>query len=129
MTLVIGRSFDAFATFPLTNPSKSDKDHLLHNVADAAIQLVLLAVGALTLSTITSSLWIYTGECNIIALRKLVYDAVSRKDMTWFDTKMGAEGTVQAIEHTDEGPLGAGGFMSTFSKFVFNICLMSFPFR
>jgi ATP-binding cassette subfamily B (MDR/TAP) protein 1 len=117
MTLVVGRSFDAFASFPLSNPSRSDKDRLLHSMGLAALELALLAGGALTLSSITSSLWIWTGEYNVMALRKRVYDAVTRKDMLWFDTKMGSEGNVQATE--GDGPLGAGGLMANFSKCVY----------
>jgi ATP-binding cassette subfamily B (MDR/TAP) protein 1 len=42
---------------------------------------------------------------------------VTRKDMTWFDTKMGAEGSVQATEG-DQGPVGAGGMMTKFTRYV-----------
>jgi ATP-binding cassette subfamily B (MDR/TAP) protein 1 len=119
MTLVIGRSFDAFANFPLSNPSQSDKTRLLHGVGIVAIELVLLGGGALMLSSLMSGLWIRTGEYNVTALRKRVYDAVAHKDMAWFDTKMGFEGTVQTAD--GEGPLGAGGLMANFSKFVASI--------
>jgi ATP-binding cassette, subfamily B (MDR/TAP), member 1 len=118
MTIVIGRSFDAFAKFPLSNPSQSDKDQLLLSVGMVALELVGLAVGALALSSITSSLWIWTGEHNVMALRKMVYKAVTSKDMVWFDTKLGAEGNVQSAEG-DKGPLGAGGLMAKFAKCVF----------
>ena len=42
------------------------------------------AAGALALSSITSSLWIWTGERNLRAVRKKVYAAVTQKDMVWF---------------------------------------------
>jgi ATP-binding cassette, subfamily B (MDR/TAP), member 1 len=115
MTLVIGRSFDAFAHFSLSHPSRSNKSHLLHCVGTAALELFALGAGTLTLSTITSSLWIWTGEYNAMALRKRVYDAVTRKDMTWFYTKMGAEGTVQTV---GDEPLGASGLTASFSKYL-----------
>jgi ATP-binding cassette, subfamily B (MDR/TAP), member 1 len=117
MTLVIGHSFDAFASFPLSNPTKSDKDHLLLGVGVAALELVGLAVAALILSSLTSSLWIWTGEHNVMALRKRVYKAVTHKDMVWFDTKMGSEGSTQPNEG-DQGPQGAGGLMAKFARCV-----------
>lgn len=113
MTFVIGQAFDAFANFPLiANPSQSAKDQLLRSVGIAALELVGLAVGSLALSSLTSSLWIWTGENNVMALRKRVYTSVTQKDMVWFDTKMGAEGNVQS----SEGPLGAGGLMAKFTR-------------
>lgn len=118
MTYVIGQSFDAFAQFPLTpNPPQAAKDQLLRDVGRAALELVGLAAGALALSSITSSLWIWTGEHNVMALRKRVYEAVTQKEMLWFDTKMGADGTVQSAED-EQGPLGAGGLMAKFTRCV-----------
>ncbi|KAG6814573.1 hypothetical protein H0H92_000101 [Tricholoma furcatifolium] len=112
MTYVVGQTFAAFAQYPLTNPTQEDKDQLLHGVGIAAIELVALAVGALTLSSITSCLWIWTGERNLLAIRRRVYDAVTSKDMVWFDAKLGA-----GSESTqDQGPLGAGGLMAKFTR-------------
>jgi ATP-binding cassette subfamily B (MDR/TAP) protein 1 len=116
MTIVIGRSFDAFAQFPLADPTDADKARLLHNVGIAALQLVGLAGAALALSSITSSLWIWTGEHNVMALRKLVYTAVTSKDMEWFDTNLGADGGLQTAAQGETGPLGAGGLMAKFAR-------------
>ena len=80
----------------------------------AALELVALAVGALALSSITSSLWIWTGERNLVAVRKRIYSAVTRKDMVWFDTKMGSEESIQSVE--GNGPIGAGGLMANFAR-------------
>lgn len=116
MTFVIGQSFNTFAQFPITpNPPQDAKDALLRGVAMAALELVGLAVGALALSSITSSLWIWAGEHNSMAVRKMVYEAVTEKDMVWFDTKMGAEGNVASVED-DQGPMGAGGLMAKFAR-------------
>ncbi|KAK7020522.1 P-loop containing nucleoside triphosphate hydrolase protein [Favolaschia claudopus] len=116
MTLVIGQAFDAFAKFPLTpNPPQSAKDSLIHSMAIAAFELIGLAVGSVALSSVMSCLWIWTGEHNVMVLRKRVYAAVTRKDMVWFDTKMGAEGTIQSAEE-EHGPLGAGGLMAKFAR-------------
>lgn len=119
MTFVVGQAFDAFAKFPLTpNPPQDAKDRLLRGVGTAALELVGLAVGSLALSSVTSSLWIWAGERNVMALRKRVYAAVTQKEMVWFDAKMGAEGAVQSTED-DQGPLGAGGLMAKFTRCVF----------
>jgi ATP-binding cassette subfamily B (MDR/TAP) protein 1 len=121
MTLVVGQAFNAFAQFPLTpNPPQSAKNILLHKVGIAALELLALAIGSFVLGSVTSSLWIWTGERNVMALRKRVYSAVTRKDMIWFDTKMGAEATVQSADG-EQGPLGAGGLMSKFTRFVLTL--------
>ncbi|OCH94561.1 P-loop containing nucleoside triphosphate hydrolase protein [Obba rivulosa] len=114
MTFVIGQAFDAFADFPVTpNPPQSAKQQLLHSVGITAIELLALAVGALALSSVTSSLWIWAGERNLMAVRKRVYAAVTHKDMVWFDTKMGADESVQT---EGDGPVGAGGLMAKFAR-------------
>jgi len=67
MTYVVGRSFNAFAAFPLTpNPPQSAKDDLLYGVDLAAIELVALGFAALVMSSFTNSLWIWTGEHNVV---------------------------------------------------------------
>ena len=116
MTFVIGQAFEAFAKFPLTpSPPQSAKDPLLHDVGIAAPERLGLAVGSLALGSLTSSLWIWTGERNVMALRKAVYKAVAHKDIVWFDTKMGSEGNVQSAD-SEHGPLGAGGLMAKFTR-------------
>ena len=126
MTYVVGQAFDAFAQFPLTpNPPQSDKSTLLHNVGIAALELLGLAVGSLALGSLTSSLWIWTGERNVMALRKRVYRAVTQKDMVWFDTKMGAEGNLQSSD-SEQGPLGAAGLMAKFTRFVEHLFKLRF---
>jgi ATP-binding cassette subfamily B (MDR/TAP) protein 1 len=123
MTFVIGQAFDAFAKFPLTpNPPQEAKDALLKSVGIAALELVGLAVGSLALGSVTSSLWIWTGEVNVGALRRRVYEGVMSKDMGWFDSRMGSsEGAeVQVASDDDsEGPVGAGGLMAKFTRLAF----------
>ncbi|KAF8963802.1 P-loop containing nucleoside triphosphate hydrolase protein [Flammula alnicola] len=115
MTYVVGQAFDAFAHFPLSpNPPRQGKDDLLRGVGVAALELIGLAVGSLALSSITSCLWIWTGETNVMALRKVIYAAVAQKDMAWFDTHMGASDTLTT--DSGQGPLGAGGLMAKFSR-------------
>ncbi|EKM56629.1 uncharacterized protein PHACADRAFT_253850 [Phanerochaete carnosa HHB-10118-sp] len=107
MTLVIGNVFDAFANFPLSNATQSDKNTLRHDVGVTALELLGLSVGALVLSSLTSSLWIWTGERNLIAVRKRVYNDVTRKDLVWFDTRTGKDA---------DDNLGAGGLMAKFTR-------------
>ncbi|KAH7926936.1 hypothetical protein BV22DRAFT_1194028 [Leucogyrophana mollusca] len=114
MTYVVGQSFNAFAAFPLTsNPPQSAKDALLHGVGLAALELVALGIGALLMSSITSSLWIWTGEHNVEELRRRVYHAVTTKKMEWFDLRVGADG----VQDTSaDAPIGAGGLMAKFAR-------------
>lgn len=122
MTYAVGQSFNAFAAFPLTpNPPQSAKDALLHGVGIAAIELVALGVSALVMSSVTSSLWISTGEHNVVELRRLVYQSVVNKDMSWFDLRMGIDGSAPAghVEDTSEdSPVGAGGLMAKFARWA-----------
>ena len=119
MTYVIGQAFDAFSQFPLTpNPPIADKTRLLHGVGLAALELLALGVGSLALSGITSCLWIWIGETNAMAVRTRVYLAVTQKEMTWFDTKMGADHAVLAGDGDEQhGPVGAGGLMANFARY------------
>ncbi|KAL0945944.1 hypothetical protein HGRIS_012223 [Hohenbuehelia grisea] len=111
MTYVIGQAFDGFARFPTSSPTQDDKNALLHSVGVAALQLVGLAAASLALSSITSSLWIWTGEQNAMAIRKVVYQSVTSKDIHWFDSN--THGDAQAQQ---DAPIGAGGLMSKFTN-------------
>ena len=109
MTHLIGTVFNAFASFPLTNPTPHDKSTLRHDVGIAALELVALAAAAICLGSITSALWIAAGERNVMRLRGKVFDAVVSREMWWFDTKMGSEGE-------GDSAIGAGGLMAKFAK-------------
>ncbi|KAK0212712.1 P-loop containing nucleoside triphosphate hydrolase protein [Desarmillaria ectypa] len=115
MTVAIGQVFNAFATYPASNPSQEVKNILMHNVGIGSLELIGLAIGSLALGSLTSGLWISTGEHNVMNLRKHVYAAVTSKNMTWFDTKMGSEGTVQSTDN-EQAPVGAGGLMAKFTR-------------
>ncbi|THH28864.1 hypothetical protein EUX98_g5322 [Antrodiella citrinella] len=114
MTLVVGQAFDAYSAFTVATDAESASQKLLHDVGITALELLALAIGALSLSSLTSSLWIWTGERNLMQVRKHVYAAVSKKDMVWYDTKMGGEDSVKATE--GEGLVGAGGLMAQFAR-------------
>ncbi|KAG6328892.1 hypothetical protein ID866_10197, partial [Astraeus odoratus] len=118
MTYVVGRSFNAFAAFPLTpDPPQSAKDELLRGVGIAALQLVALGVGALVMSSVTSSLWIWTGEYNVVELRKHVYRAVVHMEMEWFDKRTATDESA-GVQDTSgaNAPIGAGGLMAKFAR-------------
>ena len=117
MTIAVGQVFDAFAKFPLSNPTQEDKERLLRGVGISSLTLLALAVAALVLSSITSSLWIATGERNLRALRYRVYHVITNKEMVWFDNNMGSDDSMNATGGED-GPIGAGGMMAQFVKYV-----------
>ena len=116
MTIAVGQAFDAFAKFPLSNPTQQDKDKLLRGVGLSALELLALAVAALVLSSVTSSLWIATGEKNLRALRRRAYHVITNKEMLWFD-KMGSDNSAKATDG-EEGSIGAGGMMAQFVKYA-----------
>ncbi|KAI0703024.1 P-loop containing nucleoside triphosphate hydrolase protein [Cytidiella melzeri] len=107
MTLVVGKVFNAFSQYPVFGANEVDKHRLLHDTRTTAFELLGLAFGAFMLSSITSSLWIWTGERNLLAVRKRVYHSVTRKDLVWFDTETGKD---------SEDDLGAGGLMAKFTR-------------
>ncbi|KAJ7757497.1 P-loop containing nucleoside triphosphate hydrolase protein [Mycena metata] len=111
MTIVIGHAFDAFSTF--STAATPSKELLVHRVGFAALQLIGLAIGSFTLSSLTSYLWILTGEHNVLQLRKRVYASIASKDMMWFDSRV-SEDAPPSDE--DQGPVGAGGLMAQFSR-------------
>ncbi|KAF8452773.1 P-loop containing nucleoside triphosphate hydrolase protein [Boletus edulis BED1] len=118
MTYVVGQSFNAFAAFPLIpHPSQAAKDALLHGVGRAALELVALGIGALLMSSVTSSLWIWTGEWNVVELRRKVYHAVVHNQMEWFDRQTGSSNPTNVQDMGGEGaPIGAGGLMVKFAR-------------
>jgi len=90
MTHVIGQVFDAFAQFPLSDATSQDKAALRHDVGIAAIELVALAAGAIAFRSVTSAVWIATGERNVMRLSKKVREAVTTREVEWSGAKMGA---------------------------------------
>ena len=114
MTLVLGNVFQTFAKFAaIESPSPDDRAKLKHDIAISALELLALAAGALALSSLTSFLWILTGERNSMMIRQKVYASVSNREMIWFDTKMGAEDGSQS---EGDGSTGAGGLMAKFAR-------------
>ena len=113
MTYVTGQAFGSFAEFPrILNPTESDRRNLLHGVSLASLELVALGIGSFVLSSVTSSLWIWTRERKGMAVRQRVYQAVSEKDLSCFSTKMRSQ------SGESEESLGVGGLMSKFTRYV-----------
>lgn len=118
MTQVIGTNFNAFSRFAAsTDTSESAKHDLLKTVGLVGLELVALAAGSLALSSVMSSLWIFVGERNAMRLRKHVYEAVSTRELEWFDTTMGSE-TGLSDNAKEGGESGVGGMMAKFAKYV-----------
>jgi ATP-binding cassette subfamily B (MDR/TAP) protein 1 len=120
MTLVLGQGFDAFSTYASNTLShgvtQQDKDQLLHGVGIAAVELLALAVGAVALSSLMSSLWILVGERNILGLRRYVYSVVSNKEMEWFDLNMRSDQGSHNEADSATTTSGAAGLMAKFAK-------------
>jgi len=111
MTYVVGQVFDAFGAFAaIGNPSSTDRSKLLRSVGTSSLQLLGLAFGSIILGSATSYVWIRTGEVNAMTVRKHVFRAVMEKDLFWFDS--------QTVNERGDGPVGSGGLMAKFSKFV-----------
>ncbi|KAG8734642.1 hypothetical protein FRC10_011599 [Ceratobasidium sp. 414] len=118
MTRVIGQAFDAFAAFPSSavqatlSPDElaAAKSKLLKDVGLTAIQLLALAGGSLLLSSGMSCLWIWVAERNVMRLRRGIYEAVTTRQMEWFDAQM-AQDQEEGLDVT-----GAGGMMAKFAR-------------
>ncbi|KAG9081761.1 hypothetical protein FS749_007412, partial [Ceratobasidium sp. UAMH 11750] len=118
MTRVIGQAFDAFAAFPSSaiqatlSPDElaAAKSKLLKDVGLTAIQLLALAGGSLLLSSGLSCLWIWVAERNVMRLRRQIYEAVTTRQMEWFDAQM-AQDQEEGVDVT-----GAGGMMAKFAR-------------
>ena len=117
MTLVVGQTFDAFANFPTSSATPEEKSTLLHQVGISCLELIALAVGSIALGSLTSCLWIWVGEMNAMSVRKTVYQSVIEKEMSWFDQHL-STGEQQAEADNANDPLGAGGLMAKFARFV-----------
>ncbi|CAK5278216.1 unnamed protein product [Mycena citricolor] len=135
MTVVVGRAFDAFSKFSATSgssqsntiadafdthanattPVATPPDVLVHHMSLVALQLLALGFGSFAMSSLTSFLWITTGEHTVLAVRKRVYASIASKSMVWFDTRCSEENG-QSKGADSDGPVGAGGLMAQFSK-------------
>jgi ATP-binding cassette subfamily B (MDR/TAP) protein 1 len=123
MTIVVGQTFNAFAQFPTSSPvTAAAKSTLLHQVGISCLELVALAVGSIALGSLTSCLWIWVGEMNVMSVRRAVYQSVVTKEMFWFDLHLGA-GERQAVADNAQDPLGAGGLMAKFARLVLRTCI------
>lgn len=116
MTLVVGNVFDAFAQFPVTGATAADSARLKKDIGIAAVELVALGVGAAALGSVTSALWIATGERNVRRIRERVYGSIMGREMGWFDTAMGEDEANG--DAPNEGNAGAGGLMAKFNRYV-----------
>lgn len=113
MTLVIGDAYDVFSAYQTTlHPTSSDNAALLKGIGLAGLEFAAMGVGALFLSAVMSSMWIWVGEKNAMYLRRLVYDAVAGREMEWYDRNTADDegGT------SGGGSAGAGGLMSQFAS-------------
>ena len=125
MTIAVCQAFDAFAKFPLSDPTQEDKDKLLRGVGVSTLTLLGLTAAALIFSSITLSLWIATGERNLRALHRCAYHIITNKEMVWFDQKMGSDDSLKTAD-SEDGPIGAGGMVAQFVKCAYFILCPSY---
>jgi len=112
MTVVVGDAYNVFSKYQSTQtPSANDKALLVQGIGLAALEFCAMGGGALVLSAVMSSLWNWAGEKNAMYLRRLVYDAVSSKDMEWYDKNADEKATGDVA-------VGAGGLMTQFASYV-----------
>lgn len=109
MTVVVGQAFDTFAHFT-SNPSQDARGELLRAIGLVTLYLAAIAVGTFFFSGAISALWIWFGERTVMRLRRLVYTAVSSREIEWFDLGAGAD-----LGEGDEN-IGAGGLMAKFAR-------------
>ena len=57
-----------------------------------------------------------------MSVRRAVYQSVIGKEMFWFDLHLGAA-EQQAAADNAQDPLGAGGLMAKFARFVLLTCI------
>jgi ATP-binding cassette subfamily B (MDR/TAP) protein 1 len=112
LTIVIGDAYDVFGAYQaVTNPTAEDHRLLLKGIGLASIEFCAISAGALVLSGVMSSLWIWVGEKNVMYIRRLVYDTVSSREMEWFDKN-------SSDDKAGGENVGAGGLMTQFASYV-----------
>lgn len=109
MTVVVGQAFDTFAHFT-SNPSQDARAELLRGIGLVTLYLAAIAAGTFFFSGAISALWIWFGERTVMRLRRLVYTAVSSREIEWFDLGAGAD-----LGEGEES-IGAGGLMAKFAR-------------
>lgn len=111
MSVVIGDAYDVFSAYQsVEDPTPQDNALLLRGIGLAGLEFCAMAGGALVLSGVMSSLWVWVGEKNAMYLRRLVYTSVSDKDMEWYDKNTDDKDGKNAV--------GAGGLMTQFASCV-----------
>lgn len=121
MTLIIGSSFNAFATYPLDIWLATDqqKHDLKAKIAMGSFKLIGMGVGFVALNSIMAGLWVMVGERIARRLRNEVFTKIGTREMSWFDLGMGAgDGGDEKVEGKQEGT-GAAGLMAKFTRSVF----------
>lgn len=112
MTHVIGQAFGAMAEFTSADDSVA-RQKLMHKITIVALELIGLSAGSLILSSLTASLWLWVGERLVKRLRQTVFQAVTSREIEWFDMLGQDKG---ANVSDAESASGAGGLMAKFAR-------------
>ncbi|KAL9940627.1 hypothetical protein V8E36_000115 [Tilletia maclaganii] len=113
LTHILREAFNAFAIFnptglPVTSIPDGAKADLKRSIGTVFWQLGALAAAAVLLNFLAASVWTWLGERTASRARMECYEAVSAKDIAWFD-----KGTGTAEE---KGRSGSAGMATTFSR-------------
>jgi ATP-binding cassette subfamily B (MDR/TAP) protein 1 len=131
MTFVLGDAFDKFTTYqkalsyqnalPPSLKDMSEANTALKNgMIRVAIELIVLGVFAVVLTTAALWLWVWHGERVAKRLRYKMYAGVIAKPMAWFDLGMGKRIGESAGTGDEDDIVGenesSGGLMGRFTR-------------
>ncbi|KAA1120133.1 hypothetical protein PGT21_037188 [Puccinia graminis f. sp. tritici] len=96
MTILVGQAFQLFADYTIAITGATDsattinqaKDTLRQQIGEVAIKLVCLGCATFLLSLATHTLWAINGSKICEKIQTTVYDAVSQRELGWFENGM-----------------------------------------
>ncbi|KAJ9474629.1 putative Alpha-factor-transporting ATPase (putative) [Pseudozyma hubeiensis] len=117
MSKVIGKAFDAFASYnptslPPTSIPSSSNHHFLSRILTTVYALLALSAITFIISTVSVSIWICLGERTAARIRRSVFSSVMGKKMSWYDTGM----SLSSSAGDDEVEISPAGLMTKFAR-------------
>lgn len=138
MTFVLGDAFDKFTTYqkalsyqnallPALKDMSEANTNLKNGMIKVAIELIVLGVFAVVLTTAALWLWVWHGERVAKRLRYKMYVGVIAKPMAWFDLGMGKRIGESAGTGDEDDSIGgnesSGGLMGRFTRSELHLLL------
>ncbi|GAC96032.1 leptomycin B resistance protein pmd1 [Pseudozyma hubeiensis SY62] len=117
MSKVIGKAFDAFASYnptslPSTSIPSSANRHFLSRILNTVYALLALSAIIFIISTLSVSIWICLGERTASRIRRSVFSSIMGKKMSWYDTGM----SLSSSAGDDEVEISPAGLMTKFAR-------------